>query len=252
MHEVRHRLEERPEDLTALVADVAHHLELLVDDHEELVDLLLVGEELQQLRLALTLVPQALEPERAADRVHPDVAAVHRHVPLGAGAHQVAVAGEEAVGPVGAALALEQPAEHRERPGGAPVLDLRPVVPADDEVGALPVADLVADDRLDHRAVRLVGGVETAPVGERHLLARQRREQVLERDLGLLVDVDDRQRGAVVVGVEATLGDLAERDRHQPVEATAVGGHALLEGYVEQPLDLAAPAADEGDRRRVT
>ena len=32
-----------PEHLAALVADVAHHLELLVDDHEELVDLLLVA-----------------------------------------------------------------------------------------------------------------------------------------------------------------------------------------------------------------
>ena len=41
--QVRHRLQERPEHLAALVADVAHHLELLVDDHEELVDLLLVA-----------------------------------------------------------------------------------------------------------------------------------------------------------------------------------------------------------------
>ena len=46
--EAAHRLEERAEHLAALVADVAHHLELLVDDHEELVDLLLVGEEVEQ------------------------------------------------------------------------------------------------------------------------------------------------------------------------------------------------------------
>ena len=104
VHEVRHRLEERAEHLTALVADVAHHLELLVDDHEELVDLLLVGQELQQPPLALVL-GEAAEPEGAADRVHPDVAAVHRDVPLGAGADEVAVTGEEAVGPVGALLA---------------------------------------------------------------------------------------------------------------------------------------------------
>ena len=40
-----HRLEERAEHLAALGADVAHHLQLLVDDHEELVDLLLVVQE---------------------------------------------------------------------------------------------------------------------------------------------------------------------------------------------------------------
>ena len=44
-------------------------------------------------------------------------------VPLGAGADQVAVAGEEDVGPVGAALALEQPLEDGERLVGAPVGD---------------------------------------------------------------------------------------------------------------------------------
>ncbi len=57
VHEVRHRLEERPEHLAALVADVAHHLQLLVDDHEELVDLLLVGQELQQPGLARPPAP---------------------------------------------------------------------------------------------------------------------------------------------------------------------------------------------------
>jgi hypothetical protein len=38
-----HRFEERTEDLAALAADVAHHLELFVDHHEELEDLLLIG-----------------------------------------------------------------------------------------------------------------------------------------------------------------------------------------------------------------
>ena len=88
-------------------------------------------------------------------------------------------------------------------------------------------------------------------VGEGELLARQRGEQLGERDLGLLLDVDDGQRGAVVVGVEAALGDLPERDRDQPVEPPVVVGHALLERYVEQALHLAAGAADEGDRARV-
>ena len=52
VHQPAHRLEERPEHLPALVADVAHHLELLVDDHEELVDLLLVVQEVEQLARA--------------------------------------------------------------------------------------------------------------------------------------------------------------------------------------------------------
>ena len=73
MHEVAHRLEERAEHLAALVADVAHHLELFVDDHEELVDLLLVREEVEELALDVAL---ARDPEGAADRVHPHVAAV--------------------------------------------------------------------------------------------------------------------------------------------------------------------------------
>ena len=119
MDQVGHRLEERAEHLAALVADVAHHLELLVDDHEELVDLLLVVEEVEQPRLQ-AVGPSRADPEGAGDRVHPDVAAVHDDVPLRAGADQVAVAGEEAEGPVGAALALEQPAEDGQRLVGGP------------------------------------------------------------------------------------------------------------------------------------
>ena len=151
MDQVRHRLEERPEHLAALVADVAHHLELLVDDHEELEDLLLVGEEVEQPVLEVASPSRRRDAERARDRVHPDVALPHRHVPLGAGADEEPLAGEEAEGPVGAALALHQPAQHGERARGVPVGDDRAVVAADDEVGALALADLVADDRLDDR-----------------------------------------------------------------------------------------------------
>ena len=163
MDQAAHRLEERAEHLATLVAEVAHHLQLLVDDHEELVDLLLVVEEVEELRPGVAL---GGESEGAADRVHPDVAAVDGDVPLGAGADEVAVAGEEDVGPVGAALALEQPAEHGQRRLDAPVGDPGPVVPADDEVGALALADLVADDRLDELAVLLVAGLEATRVGE--------------------------------------------------------------------------------------
>ncbi len=202
VHEVRHRLEERPEHLAALAADVAHHLELLVDDHEELVDLLLVGQELHQPRLHL---PLARDAEGAADRVHPDVAVVHGDVPLRAGADEVAVAGEEHVGPVGAALALEQPAEHGERRVGAPVGDGGAVVPADHQVGALALPDLVGDHRGDELAVLLVVGLEAAAVAELDAGVVDRVDHLGHRELQLGLDVDHHQRRAVVVGGEPAL-----------------------------------------------
>ncbi len=164
-----------------------------------------------------------LEPERPADRVHPHVAALHRDVPLRAGADQVAVAGEEQVGPVGAALTLEQPTEDGQRRGGAPVAQPRAVVPPDHEVGALAVADLLGDDPVDHRAVLLVGGLEAAAVLEGDLLVGQHREQLLDCHLHLGRHVHHGQRRPVVVGLEAALGDLPEGDREQPVEASALG-----------------------------
>ena len=127
-------------------ADVAHHLELLVDDHEELVDLLLVVEEVEQLGSSRS--PSARSP--SGSRKVPLIGFIRTSpswigdVPLRAGADQVAVAGEEHVGPVGAALALEQPLEDGQRLVGAPVGDGRAVVPADDQVGALALPDLVA------------------------------------------------------------------------------------------------------------
>ena len=69
-----------------------------------------------------------------------------------------------------------------------------------------------------------------------------------DRELQLGLDVDHDQRGAVVVRLEAALAHLAERDREQPVGDVPVVGHALLERYVEQRLDHAAPAADQPDR----
>ena len=69
-------------------------------------------------------------------------------------------------------------------------------------------------------------------------LVGQRGQQLVERDLELGGDVDDGQRGAVVVRLEPALGDLPERDGDQPVEPPPVLGHALLERDVGQPLDL--------------
>ena len=108
MHEMCHRLEERPQHLATFVADVAHHLQLLVDHHEELEDLLLVGEEVQQPLLPLVRL-EAAQAESPGDGVHPHVATVHADVALRRGTDEEAVAGPEAEGPVGAALGGQQP-----------------------------------------------------------------------------------------------------------------------------------------------
>ena len=152
---------------------------------------------------SLSASPWPAHPEGPGDRVHPYVARADRDVALRAGADQEPLAGEEAEGPVGAALALHQPPQHRQRLRGVPVGDDGAVVAADDEVGALALADLVADDRLDDLAVVLVAGVEPAPVGELDRHVGQRLEQVVDRHLVLGLDVDDRQRGAVVDGARS-------------------------------------------------
>ena len=212
----RHRLEERPEHLAALVADVAHHLQLLVDDHEELVDLLLVGAGTP------AAAPCARRGRRRpASRKVPLIGFIRTSppctddVPLGARADQVAVAGEEAEGPVGAALALEQPAEDGQRLGGVPVGDLRAVVPADDEVGALALADLVADDRLDQLGVRPRRRCRSRRGRRTRRRCRRASPSTTSstRDLELGLDVDHDQRRAVVVGLEPALADLPEPRR---------------------------------------
>ena len=190
------------------------------------------------------------DPERPGDRVHPYVALTHRDVPLRAGADEEALAGEEAEGPVGAALALHQAPQHRQRLRGVPVGDDGAVVAADDEVGPLTLADLVADDRLDDLAVVLVAGGEPTAVGELDRRVGQRREQVVDRHLVLGLDVDDRQRGAVVDGGEAALVHLPERHGDQPVRAPARLRGTALERDVEQARDLVRRAADQARRRR--
>ncbi len=244
-----HRLQERPQHLAALVADVAHHLQLLVDDHEELVDLLLVAQELQERPAHVAVRGQ---PERAADRVHTYGVALHRDVPLGAGTDQVAVTGEEDERPVGAVLALEQPAEDGECPGGVPVGDLGAIVPPDHEVCALSLADLVADDRRDQVGVRRVVDVEASPIGELDTGVVDRVDDLLDGELELAFDLDHDQRRAVVVRVEAALPDLPEGHRDQPVRDVPGLRHAPLERDVEQRLDHPSPPADEPDRLAIT
>ena len=92
---------------------------------------------------------------------------------------------QKQIGPVGAPLGGQQPPQHGERLRRAPVVELGPVVATDDQVGALAVADLVADDPLDDGGVVLVAGLEAALVLEVHRLVGQRLDQLVERDLAL-------------------------------------------------------------------
>ena len=54
-------------------------------------------------------------------------------------------------------------------------------------------------------------------------------------------------RRAVVVGLEAAPGDLAERDRPQPVGDMTAVRRPVLERDVEYGLDHVAPTTDEAD-----
>jgi hypothetical protein len=168
-------------------------------------------------------------------------------VPLGAGADQVAVAGEEQEGPVGAALALEQPLEDCERLVGTPLGEGGAVVTADHQVGALALPDLVADHGLDQLGVVVVVGLEAAAVGEGHPGVVDRLDHLGDGELPLALDVDDDQRRTVVVRLEAALAHLAERDRQQPVRDVTVVRCARLQRYVEQRLDGASPAPHQPD-----
>ena len=117
----------------------------------------------------------------------------------------------------------------------------RAVVPADHEVGALALADLVGDDRLDELGVLVVVDVEAAAVGELDPHVVDRVDHLGDGELLLALDVDDDQRRAVVVRLEPALPDLAERDRDQPVGDVPGLGDALLERDVEDRLDHLAP-----------
>ena len=109
------------------------------------------------------------------------------------------------------------------------------------------MADLVGDDRLDELGVLVVVGLEAAPVGPRDTGVVDGLHHGRDGELALGLDVDHDQRRAVVVGLEASLGDLAERDRQQPVGDMTGGRRAVLERHVEYRLDHLAPTTDQAD-----
>jgi hypothetical protein len=236
VREVGHLLQTRSDDDPAPVADGAHHLQFLVDDHRQLLDLLGVGEEVQQVLGGGTLGGIAVRP---ADRVHHDRAARHPHMHLGARAHQRPLPGVHHERPVRAPLARQQPPEQRERVGATEARDLALVGAPDDEVGALAAADLLAQHPADDLAVLLVADVEAAPLHP-HLVGGQQVEHLVEGQRVPLLGDQHGQRGAVVADVEAALADLPEGHQRQALVGQA--GQAVVVGdRADQQLDRVGP-----------
>jgi hypothetical protein len=124
-----------------------------------------------------------------------------------------------------------------------PVGDRGSVVPADHQVGALALPDLVLDDRLDHLGVGVVLGLEPAAVHELHRDLVDRLDDVGDRELPLGLHLDDHQRGAVVVRLEAAFGHLPERYGDQPVTQPPLRRRPLGQRDVHDRRDLRAPSA---------
>ena len=137
----------RTGDAAAVRADRAHHLELLVHDHEELFGLF---GRLEELRQRLDRRAAVGVTERARDRVHRHDAVARAHVRLRARAHRDMPRRHDREGPVRAALVLEQSPE----PGQGcrarhPCPRPRGEIPPDHEVRAFAEPDLVGDHAPD-------------------------------------------------------------------------------------------------------
>ncbi|CAM5305991.1 hypothetical protein SVIOM342S_08897 [Streptomyces violaceorubidus] len=246
--EVRHLLQPRPDDHPAHVADGAHHLQFLVDDHRQLLDLLAVGEEVQQVLGRVGALGGVAV--RAADRVHDDRASGHPDVHLGARPDQRPLPGVHDERPVRAPLALQEPPEQRQRVGPPEPRDAALVGPPDHEVGALFPPDLLVEDPPDDPRVLLVADVEAAAL-DPHLVRGQPVQRLGERDVVALLGGEHQQRCAVVADVETALADLPEGDERQPLLGQA-GEPVVLRDRADQQLHqvvvvAGGPAAEQGE-----
>ncbi len=215
MRERAHAGQHGPVDAAAVAAGRAHHLEFLVQDHRQFLDLLDVPEEGQQV---FAVRPPRRVAVGAADRVHGQLATGQADVPLRGRTDHDQVAQTDGEAPVGVRLTGQQPQQdpqcdrtRRSR------VDPGDQIATDDEVGTLPTADLVLHHPLDH-----VGVGEIVDCERRVEQARGRlRQGVHEPGQGRVVQrrapVGDQaaQRGTVVMAGEPALAHLPERDGRQ-------------------------------------
>ena len=246
----RHLLQARSGDAAAVGAHGAHHLQLLVDDHEELFGLLGRFEELAQRRHGGSALRVA---EGARDRVHGDHAPCRAHVRLGACADRHVAIGHDGEGPVRALLVLGERAEPRERGDARVGVDRGREITSDDEVRSFAAADLIGDHAAHDVGVVVVGDVE-AGIGEGDRRSGELGEHVCAREGGVLVDEQASQRGAVVVADEPALAHLPERheSQHLPGRAVSCDQRDVAEqvdvhDLAGEHLDRVGIAGDEGE-----
>jgi hypothetical protein len=133
------------------------------------------------------------------------------------------------------------------------------VVAPDDEVRAGAAADLVADHPADYVRVVVVADVE--PAGrDVHTAAVdtvtvQRRLDVLAGQRDARPHPQAAQRGAVVVALEAALGQLPVRDQRQRRRAVRVRQRDVrqpvdVDDVTEQEVDVGPAGAGEQRERR--
>ena len=238
VREARHLLQVRPGDAATVAADRRHHLELFVDDHEELFGLFGRREELGE---GFGGRPARRVAEGARDRVHRDDAVVRADVRFGTRSHGEVAGGRDEERPVGAALVLEQGAEPREPRRQRIDVDGCLEVAPDHEVRALAAADLVGDHRAHDVGVFLVGNVEAGAL-ERHAGGGERGDHLVARQHVVRAHDEAPERRLVVVAVEPALDDLAER--HQR-EHLARGARGIRERDVGEQLDVDDVAAEQ-------
>jgi hypothetical protein len=173
--EVPHLLEPRPDDSSACGADPAHHLELLVDHHEQFGAFLRVAEEVENTGARRALDGVAIG---AADGVHHSRRAVETHVTLRRRTDERDRWRVDEERPVGAGFTEEQPAEDLET-GPETSLEVRAEISAENEVRTGSGADLLAQHPRDSRRVLVVLGKEPA-TRQLQVGRRQHRQYVVD------------------------------------------------------------------------
>ena len=249
--EPRHLFEVRSGDAAAIGAHGRHHLELFVDDHEELFGLLRRAQELGQ---RLGRRPSVRVAERPRDRVHRDDPVDRADVRLGAGSDSDVPGRHDREGPIRPALVLEESAEPRERGGGGIRPHTRGEVAPDDEVRSLAASDLISDHATDDVGVFLVGNVE-AGVVECDRCTRQSLEHLVEGHCVMVGHDQAAQGSAVIVADEPALAHLTVRHQREDL---ARGARGIRQGDVCQQVDVhditrehldgCAVAGDQGER----